>query len=455
MALRDISNVTTALMNLIERSFRVPENWVAMMGIPRVLPEAPVRTRTNGVGMFLYHITEHPHYKNLPAPGYETPPVRYTSMGLTLYYQLSTFQNSSAYEGEQDGLMEQQMLAVAMKALHDYPELTDDTIVIGAVDAFNVPITSPVFPMDIIGRSNRFKIVYQPIQPAESISFWSTGDSRLTLSAYYEVNVVLLEPETTRTRSGRVLDFNVFSFVSGNPKILSSSNEATFISPVDGRSRQLIMQPAQVPPADSPPPLDLVPYTLTLKGLDFTSDIFLRLTNRLWDGPAILTAAWDVTSSATEFNAVVQETAIVESTGLPVAILPGIYGAQLVAQSIKNKSDGTQWPIELTSNVSPFAIVPRIDTLTTPATLIASATLMGYVFTALDGLGNELIEVDVFVGRSRLEQVSAAPVQGEFRIVSASQIDYCFPVDTVSGDVLPIRVFANGVESSPLWITAP
>lgn len=454
MALRDISNVTSALMNLIERSFRVPANWPVMVPVPRVMPEAPVRTKTNGVGIFLYHITENAHYKNLPSPGRETPPVRYTSMGLTLYYQLTAYQGNAETEGEQDGLMEQQMLAVAMKALHDYPELTDDSVVEGALDIFSVPITDPIFPLDIIGRSNRFKIVYQPIGAQESISYWTTGDSPLTLSAYYEVNVVLLEPETTRITAGRVLDYNVFTFVSGNPKILNSANEVSFVSPADGRSRTLILQPAQVPPAPAILPVDVTPYEVTFKGTDFAGNIFLRLTYNRWNEPAVTDAAWQVVQTATEYIAVVRETAIVESSGLPVDILPGIYGAQLVAQSIKIKGDGSTWPIEMVSNVSPFAIVPRIDPIPAPAAPGATATITGYIFTYVVS-GAEWVDLSVSVGPDVLAPVTVAPGPGEFQITSATTIDYVLPTTVNSGDVLPIRIIANGAESAPQWITAP
>jgi hypothetical protein len=447
MALRDISNVTQTLMNLIGRAFTVPGAWSGPLPVT-VLPEPPIRSKTDGIGMFLYHMVEHPHYKNLPPPGRDLPPVRYTSLALTLYYQLSSYKALGGESEQQDGLMEQQMMAVGMKALHDYPEITDDTFVEGAVDL------TPVFPIDIIGRSNRFKIIYQPIQANESISYWTTGDSRLTLSAYYEVNIVLLEPEVSRIASGKVLDYNVFTFLTGNPKILSSSSQVSFTSPADGRTRTLITQPAQVQPAPAVLPPDLIPFELTLKGIDFIGDIILRLTNTNWDEPATTDAGWQLERTVDEITVLVRETAIVESSGAPVDILPGIYGAQVVCVSTKYKSDGSAWPIELTSNVSPFAVVPRIDNLGVPVALGAIATVTGYRFSAVV-MAEELIDVRVFIGPTRLMQVAGVPAAGEFQITSATTFDYRLPASVASGDVLPFRVFGNGAESSPQWITAP
>lgn len=441
-------------MNLIERSFRVPENWPIGVPVPRVMAEPPGRTPTDGIGIFLYHMMEDPHYKNLPGPGRDTPPVRYTSLALTLYYQLSAFQRNVTAEEEQDGLMEQQMMAVAMKGLHDYPELVDTTVVEGALDAFNVPITDPVFPIDIIGRSNRFRIVYQPIPPQEALTYWTTGETSLTLSAYYEVSVVMLEPETSRIRTGRVLDYNIFTFVSGNPKILSTANEVQFISPATGLSRTLILQPAQVAPAPLVLPPDPTPYVLTIKGMDFNGSIFLRLTNALWSEPATTNLNWQPEHTVTELNVIVRETATVESTLLPVDILPGIYGAQIVYRTSKVKFDGSLWDLELTSNVSPFAIVPRIDVLGVPLALAAVATVSGYVFTHVVGL-DEQVRLELYIGQNRLTQVTAAPTPGEFQVTSATTLDYVLPGSVTSGEVLPFRLIANGAESAPQWITAP
>ncbi len=446
MALRDISNVTKALMNLIDRSFTIPGNWPPAL-THDVWPEPPVRAKRNGIGMFLYHMVENPHYKNLPAPGRDVPPVRFTSLALTLYYQLSAY-----YDGDepdsQNGLIEQQMMAVAMKALHDYPEIVDDTFVEGATDP------SPIFPLDIIGHGNRFKIVYQPIQPQESISYWSTGDTRLTLSAYYEVNVALLEPETTRTLTGRVMDFNAFTFLNGNPKVLNTANEVSFVSPVDHKPRKLILQPAQIPAAPAGPLADATPYLLLLKGLDFYGSISLRLTNANWTESATTDISWEPENTASDYTAIVRETAVVESTLAVVKILPGIYGAQLVSKSVKNKPDGTSWPIELTSNVCPFAIVPRIDGITVPVLITDLITITGYLFSEVVGF-RELIQLDVYIGSTRLAKVAGPPAAGEYSITSPTTIDFRYPASVAAGETMPIRIFANSAESSPRWITAP
>jgi hypothetical protein len=453
MALRDISNVTQTLINLIERAFRVPEYWPSGT-VPLVMAEPPSRTKTNGIGMFLYHITEDAHYKNLPGPGRDQPSIRYASMALTLHYQLSCYQSNATIEGGSSGLLEQQMMAIAMKILHDYPELDETTYVEGARDAFNVPITSPVFHLDLLGRSNRFRITFQPVSTSESISYWSTGDTPLSLSAYYEVSVVLLEPETSRTRTGRVLDYNVFSFVNGNPKILGCSNEVQFVSPVDSKVRTLILEPAQVPPAPAVLPPDVTPHQISLRGNDFLNSVTLRFSFAKWDETATTTVDWQVEKTATEIKCLVRESALGEDSGLPLAVVPGIYGVQVTSTSVKIKGDGTTWPVEMLSNVSPIAVVPRIDSLGVPPTLPDLATVTGFGFSHLSGL-DEWVDLEVFVGPDRLTQSSGIPIPGEFQITSSTSFDYRLPSSLNSGDVLPFRVIGNGAESAPLWITVP
>ena len=41
------------------------------------------------LGVYLYHVSEDPHLKNQTADGSDRRPVRFTPMGLQLYYQVS------------------------------------------------------------------------------------------------------------------------------------------------------------------------------------------------------------------------------------------------------------------------------------------------------------------------------------------------------------------------------
>ena len=80
---------------------------------------------------------------------------------------------------------------------------------------------------------------------------------RSKLSAYYEVSVVLLEPEDTQSRAGRVLAYGVTPLIEGAPRIDSSENTLSFTIPGDPDVREVILRPAQVRWAVGSPSLDL------------------------------------------------------------------------------------------------------------------------------------------------------------------------------------------------------
>ncbi|MEM7037782.1 MAG: hypothetical protein AAF570_12435, partial [Bacteroidota bacterium] len=308
--------------------------------------------------------------------------------------------------------------------------------------------------LDIRGAGNRFKIIYQPIMAPESVNYWTPGEAPQQLAAYYEVSVVLLEPETSTMRSGRVLDYNVFTFVQGTPRLLNSSNTVSFTSPLDGASRNLVFQPAQVPPADAVLPVDLTPHTLTFKALGHNRDTILQLINSRWDEPQSVDAThWQMEVGTDEVTVVARENT--ENNPLSPQILPGMYAARLLQNSTRSNSAGNTWQIPLTSNHCPFTVVPRIDTLNVPPNLAATADVVGYIFSALDVDGNELIDVQVVVGQTALQLTTAAPGPGEFQITADDTFTYMLPADFSTGDVLPFRVFLNGAESAPVWITIP
>ncbi|MCD6271870.1 MAG: DUF4255 domain-containing protein, partial [Deltaproteobacteria bacterium] len=194
MALLDISMVTQALIALIRESFNLSPAWSTAP--PTISPEPPDRVNGDGLGFYLYHISEDAHYKNLPSSGNGTPPVRYVPMALNLFYQLSA--SSSANDGS-GALLEQQMMGIAIKAFHDYPSINDTTTINGTT----------IFPALLRGSNNCMKIVLQPVLPNEAVNYWTAGTSSLNLAAYYQVYVILLEPEQIQSRSGRVLAYGV------------------------------------------------------------------------------------------------------------------------------------------------------------------------------------------------------------------------------------------------------
>ncbi len=299
MALLDISLVTRSLLNLIEEHVTASQVWPPAVTL-RVSPEPPDGlSGDHTLGLYLYHISEDGGYKNLPPPGRDVPPIRYTPMGLILHYQLTAH---SDLDDDVGTYREQLMMGCALKALRDYPVI-DDTTTIGAVNILTALIR---------GGDNRFRIMLQPVTPDQAVEYWTAGSSPLRLAAYYEVSVALLEPETTSARAGRVLSYGVYTFTRNTPRLDSSFNLLSFTIPGETDPREVELRPAQVP----------FDGAFTFVGSSLTGDTTtLLLQHPRWPDLVEADLAWGVQATSNRVSAVVQATASGED------ILPGTYAA--------------------------------------------------------------------------------------------------------------------------------
>jgi hypothetical protein len=439
MALLDLSEVTRSVITLIREAFVISPAWT-LASPPEVLPEPPIRITGEGLGFYLYHIQENAHYKNLPSPGREQPPLRFTPMAINLYYQLSA--NSILDDGT-GAFQEQLMMGIALKALRDFPEINDTTQINSTL----------VLRPSLRGNDNRFSIALQPIPYSEAVHYWTAGQSPLKLAAYYELSVVFLEPEQTQTYTGRVLTYGTYIFTEGAPRITGSQNILEFTIPGETGSRQVKLQPAQVPP-DRPLPAPLSPNSqVDFFGTGFVGNrIELLLIHPRWSGPAVADAAWAVTLAASNrLTAQVRETAILESSGATVDVLPGIYAAQVRVVRLRTLPNGEVREFGNTSNQFPFAVTPRIDSIAGPVANIITVT--GYRFQHPDLADDDL---EVYLGETRLTRDAGGAFDpSEYRVTAPGTLEIHLPGGLTSGQRLPVRILVAGSESPPAWITIP
>ena len=430
MALLDISIVTRCLRKFLGDYFTRSSAWSGVA--PVISPRFYENINAGELGLYLYHLSEDAHFKNLPPPGRDDPPVRYAPMGLNLYYQLTARGSTDDEEGT---FQEQQMIGIAAKAFHDYPVI-DNTTSINGYDVF--PITERLHD-DL--EDNQVRIVLQPVPYSEAVSYWTAGDTPLRLAAYYQVSVVLLEPEESKSRAGRVLTYGVHAFVAGAPRLDSSQNTLSFLVPGATDPREVELRPAQVP----------VGSQVTFTGSGLVGDsISLLLRNSRWDEPVEADLAWGVAVGNERVSATVQETASGED------VLPGIYAAIVKVTKRRTLSDGSVRDFEHFSNASPFAITPRIDNIGTAGDVV---TVEGFVFGHSD-LTEEAVQV--YLGETRLTRRTATgPLDpGEFAVVDPPPpppvllptLQLRLPAGLTSGQFLPLRIFVNGAESPPNWI---
>ncbi len=425
MALLDLSLVTRALVRLVEEAVSISPAWLPRP-MPTVSPQPPDQLGADALGVYLYHLVEAPHTKGAPPPAPGEPPVRFTPMGLDLHYQLAT----GVAEDDAGAYQSQLLLGLAVKALHDYPTLTDTTAVNGP----------PIFETVGLDRAdNRIRLTLEPLPAREAVSFWTAGTAPLRLAAYYQASVVMLEPERTTRRAGRVLTYGVHTFVSGAPRLEASENRLTVAVPGVAVPQQIALRPAEVP----------IGGEVSFAGVDLAGDgdTFLVLRSAGWNEPRIADMGWGVIATPNRVRATVAETVDGQ------AVIPGLYSAAArVERTLAQPGGGTR-TIEQTSNAVPFTITPRID-LPLPAPSPAGVlTVTGRLFAHPDLPADE---VAVYLGTERLAVgVAGALNPAEFAVVDAETLEIRLAAGAASGDRVPLRVVVRGAESPPLWIAVP
>ncbi len=414
--------ITETIIAVVQKAVNETGNWPPTL---RVLPEL-LRDQQNGIGFYLFHAQESSHYKNFPAPGNDIPPVPYTPMALNLFYQLSA--NSTNDNNEEDAYDEQNLMSVAMKALHDHSA---------------IKITPA-------GKKINIKITLQTLSPSESVQYWAAAESPVRLSAYYEVSVVFLEPEKQLSYAGRVLSYGNFIFTRGVPQITSSENTIEYTLPGELTARQVKIQPAQAPPAFiAPAPINSV---IRFFGTGFNGGTLqLLIISPLWPEPAVADVSWLPTFvSENQLNITVQPTALLKTALTPVDIIPGLYAAQVSITEQRTLPNAAIKTFNHVSNQFPFSVMPRIS-------LINALGGGGFAVTCdvFQGPGITDDDIQVYIGATKLVLTAAVVLSaGEFRITGADTIELLVPAGLPAGQVA-LRIMIRGIESEPNWITLP
>ena len=423
MPLLDISLVTQALLKLIEANVTASPAWSGG-SVLSVSPQPPDQLKGNRtIGLYLYHIREEAYTKSQPAPVDDEAPVRYSPMGVGLYYLLTA--HSDITDTNQQIYAEQLMMGLAVKTLHDFPKLDDTTTVAGV----------PVFPPPLAGHDNRLRVLLQPIQFSEAMQYWTAGTQPLRLAAYYEVAATLLEPDPVKSRRGRVLTYGVHAFVRGTPRLDGSRNTIQFTVPGEAAPRELTPQPAEVTYGGQ----------VTFVGTDLLGDrTTLILHHRNFAAPVeVDPVVWSVVATNDTVTATVQQTAGAET------VLPGIYAASLRVTTSRRMADGTTRQFEWRSNQTPFAVTPQITTITPAAVWVVAGARFDPAVLTGDA-------IQLFLGTDRLTRVTAGnPAAGEFRVINDTTLRFRPPAALTSGAVVPFRLLIEGAESAPRWITIP
>lgn len=422
MTIINLSLVSKTLKKVIENAVVGSSIWNKPQP-PAVSIMPPDKLKADSLGLYLYHVYEDPAFKNQPpaSSSADPTPVRYTPMALNLHYLLTTDAQVETDDKMEDAQM---LMGLAIKALHDYPVLTDRTV-INTVKVFE--------EVGIDHTDTKLKITMQPTPYNEAVNYWTAGQSPLRLSAYYNVSVVLLEPEAPPTRTGRVLDYGVHTFITGAPKLNGSKNMLTVTIPDSGAPQEIELRPAEVPMGDR---FELLGGNLNGDETD------LVLNNRNWEQGITADMAWGII--ATEDRIIVTTQNQIDGTD----ILPGIYTAKALVSENRTMPDGTIRTFINGTNETPFTLTPRIDTVGAP-TSDGHLTVTGFRFAHADIAAED---VEVYISADPLVSGTEGALNpGEYAITDDSTLTLRLPTGTASGFV-PFRLIVKGAESAPSWV---
>jgi uncharacterized protein DUF4255 len=459
MPILDLSLVTNALATLIVTRVTTGLKKLGQLttGVKVSLLPTDRLTGDRTIGLYLYHVKESAHTKNLPPTNADVPPVAFTPMGLDLFYQLTAHADpvDDTVSGEAAAARAQLLFGLALKSMHDFASIDKKTVVDGTA----------IFPSGWQDSDDRIRITLEPIEEKDAAHYWTAGAQPLRLAAYYQVSATLLEPELPSIFPGRVLRFGVQTFARGAPQLSASSNTISFRAPGESVNRVVEARPAEAP----------VGGEIVFLGTDLAGDS----TTLMLRGPGIETAFevssdWGVTAATDRIFATVQRKAG------PTTIVPGFYTAAAKVTTSLRMPDGSTQTFPQTSNEVPFVVAPAITTPSAMAIAQANAqnvvVLQGYSFHDASFTSDN---VKVMAGSKGLvlndpTQPHAPPPhplgKGEFEIVDGTTlvppivlddatspfvIRFEFPAGVASGDVMPLRVLVNGAESPPRWVKAP
>lgn len=427
MALLNLAHVTRTLLSLLE--YRLPGYPDWPNGSALIASPAPpdLVSGNYALSFYLYHVKEDAHTKSQDWQADDGRPLRFKPMGLTLNYVLCP--RSNVADLADRAYVDQLLMGLCLKTLHDYPCIDDTT----TVESGGVP--KLVMPAAIRGWGNRLRILMRPAPVEEASQYWQAGSQAARLAAYFEVSAVLLEPDEITRRAARVLSVGVHSFVRGRPIIEGTHNTLQFTPPGDSQPRDLQISPAEVGFGGQ----------FEVYGSDLKGDGTALLINHpgFAAGPVEVDPSWNVNSNGSLLTAVARPAAGAQ------ALLPGIYSVIVRTTARRTLPDGSQRDFDNYSNAAPLSIVPVIANIGFAAGL-GTMTVTGFDPSTLSGQ-----DLMLYAGGERLIAVNAAPAAGQFRSLTPDKIEFVLPGGLTPGAYVALRLIVRSAESAPTWVSVP
>jgi uncharacterized protein DUF4255 len=463
MALQDLFTVTRVLTDLLAQNITTNIDPGVPLTVTAIPPDR-VDQKENTLSIHLYHIAENAFYKNALGPGNDVPNVAKAPMALSLFYILTAHHETPTREFEAE--TQQKLMGYALKTFHDFPVITSRTRINGTA----------ILDQDFDG--DPIQIILRPVTPEDALSFWNSENSVTTrLSAYYEVRVVMLEPDPPRTMPGIVLSVGTFVLQLGSPVLERSQNQVRFKIPeINGGNIQVIeATPASVTlNTSATPPAEHNRLLLLGSNLTKGRSRSLFLKNSIWaslsppNGPVRETVVdpaqnpdWSVqfqTDRVTVKLAPTLRHLKSDGTTVDLPVMPGFYSAFVRSVADEKVISNELKQIVVSSNEVGFAVSPRIEGHDAPDPAGNIQINLGSEFDPLDGnLADDAIQVvvagEVYTRPPPPDRVDPPANVKEFFVTNnLIRINPHFPVVVTQSEAHPLQLTVNGATSAPFWI---
>jgi hypothetical protein len=467
MALHNLFKVTRTLTDLLTQNItgNIDPSLVGLLDVTATPPDK-VENPSNTLSLHLYHVAEDAYYKNALGPGNDVPNVAKIPMALSLFYILTAHHET---ESTFDAEAQQKLMGYALKTFHDFPVITDET----RIDS------TFILDPDLRGKDNTLQVILRPVSPEDALAFWNSEQTQTArLSAYYEVRVVMLEPEKPKTLPGIVLNLGTFLVQIGTPHLDRSQSVVRFTIPEKngGTVHRVEATPARVTLDNSATPpeahnrLLLLGTHLTIgksRSLVLRSGIWVKLPPP--DGPVEqalvdLDQNWKVEFQTDRVAVKLASTlrhVKPDGTTVDLPVLPGFYSAFVRAVKEEKVISNELKQISVSSNEIGFAVAPRLlPPISGHHVADGNGNIQIDLGSEFDPLDPNLPEdaIQVIVDGEVYTRVSGDPPANakEFFVTNTPsnliRIKPHFPVAVTELEAHPFRLIVNGAESAPFWI---
>jgi hypothetical protein len=472
MPMLDLSRVTSTLAGVLTENINASLDSTLNPAVTvSTLPPERITGGANILNLYLYHLSADPHYRNIPPEAAAPIPIQTVPMALVLYYIVTAHHLVNT---EFDTISEQRLLGYALKTFHDFPVITDQTVV-GAIQAM---------PQDLRGRDNRLQITLRTVSPEEALNFWS-AEERATArpSAYYEVRFVMLQPEAPQRLPGIVLSVGSFVIDMASLQLGFSRSLIPYTLPASfgGAPMTLEATPARVGPI-VPALADSNRFELAGVNITLGRARTIHLRNRRWERmtpeqPRVpvdfarnAARGWRVGYSTDRARIVIGDRLAVirpDGTQEVLDLFPGIYAASIDVARDAASPNGTTRTMTERSNEVTFAVIPRITGHTIDAATGRVTLDLGGVYPLNIGRiptpppEPPELDVQLAVGgitHAFLDAFQNIPADdaGHFVIAADGRSLTFEPSDDLPRPAThPVRLIVEGAESQPYWIDLP